>query len=90
MALKAECWRQEQEWRILVIEADRKAPRFPLLTRPDGVHYFELPVCIPDLFVELVLGPLCNKSESEVRLLLDGAGFSSIRVRRSSCGGADL
>lgn len=88
MALKADCWRQEQEWRILVVEADRMKSRFPLLTRPDGVHYFELPVCTPDLFTELVLGPLCSINEGEARRLLDGAGFPSVRVRRSSCGGS--
>jgi hypothetical protein len=88
MALKAECWRQEQEWRILIIEADRKASRFPLLTRPDGVNYFELPICTPGLFTELVLGPLCNMSESEARRLIDAAGFSAVRVRRTSCGGS--
>jgi hypothetical protein len=84
MTLKAKCRSPENEWRILVIQT-AGANHFELLTREDGVCFFELPICIPEIVTEVILGPRCSLGAEELRQWLDAAGLSSVTIRQSSC-----
>jgi hypothetical protein len=81
MTMKSDQWKEEQEWRILVIQPE-DGTRFQRLTRPDGVCYVELPICSPDIVRAVVLGPQCNSDPDDARNYLANIGFGSVSVRR--------
>jgi hypothetical protein len=81
MTLKEPSWSEEEEWRILVVDAEGRFERF---TRNDGVCYFKLSAVKPELITELVLGPECPENCSDIKRRLDEFGFDSVRIRQTS------
>jgi hypothetical protein len=89
MTVKTERWREEGEWRILIMqprnETLKRKHAFTPLKRDDGVCYFALPICSPTLVTEVVIGPRCDADTEMLRHQLDEAGLSLVNVRHSSC-----
>jgi hypothetical protein len=83
MTLKGENWRDEREWRMLVIRP-KGATDFELLTRNDGVRYIELPICGPSIAREVVLGPQCCADIEELKRQLGNEGLSKVSMRYAS------
>jgi hypothetical protein len=88
MTLKDPHYQTEKEWRILVMQ--RGNGRFTRLTREKkGEHevcYFELPLIVPGLVTEIMLGPQCAADSSALRLQLVDAGVGAVEIRSATCG----
>ena len=84
MTLKAPRFSNEREWRILIIEPNGGA-RFTRLAREDGVGYFELPLMVPEIVTEIVLGPECHADMSALKSQLAHAGLGNVSIRRANC-----
>jgi hypothetical protein len=78
--LKEAGWKDEQEWRILVIQTEGNT-RFECLTRGDNICYFELPICTPDFVTEVIFRPGSTADDNGLRRLLDTTGFSGTAIR---------
>jgi hypothetical protein len=87
MPLKSPQHRNEEEWRVLIIQ--RNDGRFTRLTREKlgeaDVCYFELPLIVPELVREIVLGPQCTTDPAELRSQLTDAGLGAVQVRPAKC-----
>lgn len=84
MTMKRTEFREEHEWRVLVVEPEGRA-RFARWTRENGVSCFELPICATGLVKEIVLGPQCRADAEEVRRRLGEAGLDAVNIRRTGC-----
>jgi hypothetical protein len=88
MTVKTEHWREEGEWRILMMQPKTETltckHAFTSLKRDDGVCYFALPICLPSLVTEVVIGPRCSTDSEMLKRQLNDAGLSSVSVRQSS------
>ena len=85
LTIKHEDWMKEQEWRILIIQLHGQ-DRFERLTREDdGVGFFELPICVPEIVTEVILGSRCTSELTAVQSWLGEAGLPAVAVRQSTC-----
>jgi hypothetical protein len=84
MSIKDPAWRDEQEWRLLVVQPHDQSG-FTRLSRPDGVCYFELPICSAHTVREVVLGPRCDLEQQALSQFLIQVGMPAVPIRRSSC-----
>jgi hypothetical protein len=84
MTLKDPQWRNEEEWRVLIIQPNNET-QFARLTREDGVCYFELPLLMPGLVAEIVLGPQCGTDIARLKAQLTEAGLGDVAIRRAEC-----
>ena len=84
MSMKSEEWRDEQEWRLLIIQSEGHE-RFQAFERPEGICCFELPILVASLVREIVLSPRYCADPNELRSLLDSSEMSSVVIRPSQC-----
>jgi Protein of unknown function (DUF2971) len=88
LTLKDPAWLPEHEWRMLVIQP-KDSTRFTRFTRDRDVGYFKLPIVVPELVAEIVLGPECVTDADQLKLHLVDVGLGRVGVRRASCGCED-